>query len=244
MYILVAIFMITTLMIIEFIIPILSMCHTDFLFWGMFIVCSFITQKVTTRLVKSNLKNTKIRTAICILTGAVVFIGCIYSHYKSSGSNSSMLSYIKYTLDINNLKFRTSHGGHVGTYPTAGIPNYIIFLLQFICAILGAYHGYNKRITYYCDDCKKYYISKKIFSSTKQTINFSDLKKLKPFIKSHTYKPLNYKNIYEGTLCYCDKCMNGKIIIHNKIKTTEKYNKRRENDILVDLNPDFVKDIL
>lgn len=224
------------------------------LFFGVFFASQFVSEKMMMGLNKENKKDTKLRRLVCIASGIVVFIALYYMEFRANDmlqgvtghaslpTDCTFIDYIVYKMDYVDQEFVTRQG-RVGTFPTSGVPNYIIFVLQAACAVFASYIGYIRKKTDYCDDCHKYYKTKELFCATQGDlgqiikngeIKIADLKKLESFIDSHKVCKDKKSAKYSGLLLYCPDCGKAKLVIRNKSYNSKKEKEFREKTIEID----------
>lgn len=224
------------------------------LFFGVFFASLFVSEKMMMGLNKENKKDTKVRKLVCIASGIVTFIAIYYMEFKANDmlqgvtghvslpTDCSFIDYVVYKMEYVDQEFVTRQG-RVGTYPTSGVINYIIFVLQILCSVLGSYIGCNSKKADYCDDCRKYYKTKELFCATQGDlgqiikngeIKITELKKLISFIDNNKVCNGNKRAKYRGLLLYCPDCGKAKLTIKNKSYDSKSGKEFREKTIEID----------
>lgn len=224
------------------------------LFFGVYFASEFVSEKMMLGLNKSNKMDTKIRRFVCIASGIAVFIALYYMEFKANDmlqwvtghanlpTDCSFIDYLVYKMNYVDQEFVTKQG-RVGTFPTSGVINYIIFVLQILCSVFGSYIGYSGKKTDYCDDCHKYYKTKELFCAThgdlgqiikNGEIKVADLKKLTSFIDRHKICNDKKSAKYRGLLLYCPDCGKAKLTIKNKSYDSKSGKEFREKTIEID----------
>lgn len=138
---------------------------------GAFFTGFIVSGVMTKAMIKFNKKVTKFRVFICVLMATVAFITVNYTEYKIDQNSAleinwdykvnyldqkSFITYTKGKLDNKQIKYIVPKKGKTGMFDTRGMPNYIIFSIQFITVILGGGFACKVyRLDYYCMNVKK-----------------------------------------------------------------------------------------
>lgn len=95
---------------------------------------------------------------------------------------------------------------------------------------------------YYCNKCRKYYKTKRLFLATRTDVNtlikrdkikIDDINMLKEFMDKHKVSRKNKGN-YEGLLMYCPDCKKSQLIIKNSHYDTKEKKVFMEKSVDVD----------
>lgn len=222
----------------------------------------------------SNKKFNKSIMIVSVLFLAFSFVSIIYSDYKTTyvtGTDGNyefnhkfdgepisnfayagkdgkevqltFVNYFKFSMDTSKLQIR------LFTVNTTGTINYIIEIANLIFMIVvGAAMVYGVTSCIYCDECKKYHKSKKVFQVNENDIAeimengeiVNDMNTIKQFIGSHSQK-YSAKDYYLGKISYCPNCSKGSFIVTH-INTEGK--SRVEKSITVTLDSTMVPYLL
>lgn len=227
------------------------------LFFGAFFAAMFVSHKIIKGLIKGNKRESGWWRLICVLSGLVTFIALYYAEYKAlsvrgnlnATMSTDLFDYIGFKLKYVDQLFLRKHARPL-ELRTAGIPNYIIFVLQIACSLFGAYVGSCREHKYYCRDCHKFYLTKKLFTAErdelkplikKDQICITDINVLMEFMDKHKAGRKNKGN-YDGLLMYCSDCGKAQIVIKNK--NYDKKEKKVFMEKSVDVDKHWVDELI